>query len=64
MNTEIDFDELMNDANSVVLIVEKGNGHRIVYSPNLTEQELLDILSEVTSLFYEVAEGEEPPSLH
>lgn len=63
MSTELNFDEMMDDADSIIVIVEKGNNLQMAFTQNLTEMEVLDILAFTTSQFYEVAE-DEPPSFH
>jgi predicted GTPase len=64
LNTGIDFDEMMDEADSIIVIVERGERLEMAFTQNLTEMEVLDILAFTTTQFYEVAEGEEPPSLH
>lgn len=63
MNTELNFDEMMDDADSIIVIVEKGKNLQMAFTQNLTEMEVLDILAFTTAQFYEVAE-DEPPSFH
>jgi predicted GTPase len=64
LNTGLDFDEMMDEADSIIVIVERGERLEMAFTQNLTEMEVLDILAFTTAQFYEVAEGEEPPSLH
>jgi predicted GTPase len=55
---------MMDEADSIIVIVERGERLEMAFTQNLTEMEVLDILAFTTAQFYEVAEGEEPPSLH
>lgn len=48
-------DEVLEDADSVIVITESDGSVHLSFSQHLTEMETLDILALVTSKFYEIA---------
>lgn len=48
-------DEVLEDADSVIVITETDGVVHLSFSQHLTEMETLDILALVTSKFYEIA---------
>jgi hypothetical protein len=48
-------DEVLEDADSVIVITESDGAVHLSFSQHLTEMETLDILALVTSKFYEIA---------
>lgn len=61
---ELNFDEMMDEADAIIVITEKGGSLKMAFTQNLSEMEVLDILAFTTSQFYEVAEDTPPPPLH
>ena len=55
-----DLSEILESAESMIVISTEGNEMFLSFSDNLSEMEVLDILSITTNSFYEVAE--EDPS--
>jgi len=47
---------IADEADSAVLITEQNGDVHLSYSKNLSEMEVLDLLSLVTSKFYEIAD--------
>lgn len=47
---------VIKDAENVILITEKDGEVHLSFSQNLSEMETLDILTMVTSRFYEIAD--------
>ena len=65
MKREIDaLETVLKDADNVILITEKEGAIHLSFSQQLTEMEVLDILSVVTSKFYEIAEEGDSPKFH
>jgi hypothetical protein len=50
-----ELEKLIEDAESLLVITEKGKHVTLSYSENLSEMEVLDILALVTSSYYNVA---------
>ena len=55
---------MLKDANNVILITEKEGAIHLSFSQQLSEMEVLDILSIVTSRFYEIADEGDTPKFH
>lgn len=55
--------KIVKEADAVVVIAQKGEDVSLTFSPNLTELEVLDMLSLVTSEFYLVA-SEDDGKIH
>ena len=49
-------DEIIEDADAIILITETDGQIHLSFSQNLSQMETLDLLSLVTSKFYEIAE--------
>lgn len=61
---DLNFEEMMDEAESIIVITESGGMLKMAFTQNLSEMEVLDMLAFTTSQFYEVAEGNPPPSVH
>jgi len=53
---EANLETVLKDANSVVIITEKEGEVHLSFSQNMDEMEVLDILTLVTSEFYNIAD--------
>lgn len=51
-----ELEKLIEDAESLLVITEKGKHVTLSYSENLSEMEVLDILALVTSTYYNIAD--------
>ena len=65
MKRELDeLETVLKDANNVILITEKEGAIHLSFSQQQSEMEVLDILSIVTSRFYEIADEGDTPKFH
>ena len=65
MKRELDaLEAVLKDADNIILITEKDGSIHLSFSQQLSEMEVLDILSVVTSKFYEIADEGDSPQLH
>ncbi len=55
---------IFKDADSVISIIEKEGVVHLSFSQHLSEMEVLDILTTVTSKFYSIAEEDGSTSVH
>ena len=51
-----ELEKLIEDAESLLVITDKGKHVTLSYSENLSEMEVLDILALVTSTYYNIAD--------
>lgn len=58
-----DMATVLDGADSVIVITEKGSEVVLNYSHNMSEMEVLDLLALVTSEFYEIADEGDTPTL-
>ena len=56
MRADINLDTVLNEAESLIIITEKEGTVRLSFSQNMDEMAVLDILTLVTSEFYEIAD--------
>ena len=56
MKEEVDLDTVVKDADSLIIITEKEGTVHLSFSQNMDEMAVLDILTLVTSEFYEIAD--------
>lgn len=60
MRKDINLETVLEGAESIIIITEKGGEVRLTFNQELDEMEVLDILALVTSEFYEIAEEGKP----
>ena len=56
MRADINLDTVLNEAESLISITEKEGTVHLSFSQNMDEMAVLDILTLVTSEFYEIAD--------
>jgi len=60
LRKDINLETVLEGAESIIIITEKGGEVRLTFNQELDEMEVLDILALVTSEFYEIAEEGKP----
>ena len=60
MTEEIDLETVLEGANGIIIITEKEGVVRLTFNQEMNQMEVLDILTLVTSEFYEIAEEGKP----
>ena len=56
LRADINLDTVLNEAESLIIITEKEGTVHLSFSQNMDEMAVLDILTLVTSEFYEIAD--------